>query len=125
MNTVIKDEKRQEGRHDTIKWFVVAIIIAAGVWGNSHFQEVSLLYRVMVLVFMGIVVAFVAKQTRKGSLFWEMLKEAKAEVRRVVWPTRQEVIQTTLIVLVVVLLMGLVLWGVDSLLGWVVKNFIQ
>jgi preprotein translocase subunit SecE len=54
----------------------------------------------------------------KGHCFlWRWLKEARTEIRKVVWPTRQETTQTTLIVVAVVLVMALVLWGLDSLLG--------
>ncbi|MEX5381397.1 preprotein translocase subunit SecE, partial [Acinetobacter towneri] len=50
-----------------------------------------------------------------------LLKEARVEIRKVVWPTRQETMQTTLIVVAVVLVMALLLWGLDSLLGWLVS----
>ncbi|MBP5143215.1 preprotein translocase subunit SecE, partial [Pseudomonas chlororaphis] len=49
------------------------------------------------------------------------VKEARTEIRKVVWPTRQETTQTTLIVVAVVLVMALLLWGLDSLLGWLVS----
>ncbi|WP_438504165.1 preprotein translocase subunit SecE [Acinetobacter towneri] len=49
------------------------------------------------------------------------MKEARVEIRKVVWPTRQETMQTTLIVVAVVLVMALLLWGLDSLLGWLVS----
>jgi preprotein translocase subunit SecE len=50
-----------------------------------------------------------------------LAKEARVEIRKVVWPTRQETTQTTLIVVAVVLVMALVLWGLDSLLGWLIS----
>ena len=68
---------------------------------------------------------FVALQTEKGQMFWGLLRDAKAEVRKVVWPTRQETVQTTMIVVVVVLVMSLILWLLDSLLGWTVSSFIR
>jgi preprotein translocase subunit SecE len=52
------------------------------------------------------------------------MKEAQVEVRRVVWPTRQEVNQTTLVVVAVVLVMAVILWGLDSLLGWLASLII-
>jgi len=125
MSTVNKEVKQPRTRSETGKWIVVALIIAVGVWGNAYFNQVMLLYRVLALVVLGIIGVAIAKQTRQGHLFWEMLKEAKAEVRRVIWPTRQETMQTTLIVVVVVLLMGLVLWGIDTLLSWLVQSFIS
>jgi len=53
-----------------------------------------------------------------------LLKEARIEIRKVVWPTRPETIQTTLIVVAVVLVMALILWGLDTFLGWIISQFI-
>ncbi|GFR96134.1 protein translocase subunit SecE [Elysia marginata] len=111
-------------RFDGLKWVVVALLVVVGVGGNYYFSAESLLYRVIGLVVLGVVAAVVAFQTDKGRVFWELLKDAKAEVRKVVWPTRQETVQTTLVVVAVVLVMGLVLWGLDSLLGWLVSSLI-
>ena len=126
INTVNSKGVTQEAkRFEKSKWAVIALIIAVAVWGNVHFGQMLLLYRVLALVGLGIVAAFIALQTRKGALFWNMLKEAKAEVRKVIWPTRQETMQTTLIVVIAVVIMGLILWGIDSLLGWLVQRFIS
>jgi len=51
---------------------------------------------------------------------WQLLKSSRTEIRKVVWPTRQETTQTTLIVVVFVFIMALILWGIDSVLGWLV-----
>ena len=113
-----------DGRFDVIKWVVVALIVSVGVFGDSYFSAEPVLYRAIALVVLGIVAAFVALQTSKGKAFWSLLKEARIEIRKVVWPTRQETTQTTMIVVAVVLVMALVLWGLDSLLGWIVSQFI-
>ena len=68
--------------------------------------------------------AFVAVQTERGRNTWVLLKEARSEIRRVVWPTNQETTQTTLVVLVLVLIFALILWGLDSLLSWAVSSTI-
>jgi len=47
-------------------------------------------------------------------------KESRTEVRKVVWPTRQEANQTTLIVLAATLVMALILWGLDGIIVRVV-----
>jgi preprotein translocase subunit SecE len=59
--------------------------------------------------------------TAKGQAFLQLLKDANIERRKVVWPTRQETTQTTMIVVAVVVVVGLALWGLDTLLGWLVK----
>lgn len=125
MATVNKDIKQSSKSSDMAKWLFIFLIVALGVWGNAYFSKVLLLYRILALIGLGVVAALLTIQTKKGQLFWEMLKEAKREVRRIVWPTRQETTQTTLIVVVVILVIGLILWGIDSLLGFLVKSFIS
>lgn len=114
-----------DDRLDIPKWIVVAVIVIAGVYGNHYFAAEPVLYRALALVVLGLVAGFVALQTTKGKAFWALLKEARIEIRKVVWPTRSETTQTTLIVVAVVLVMALVLWGLDTLLGWIISQFIS
>ena len=109
---------------DVLKWIVVAVIVLVGVAGNHYFAAESVLYRAVALVALGLVAGFVALQTVKGKAFWALLKEARIEIRKVVWPNRTETTQTTLIVVAVVLVMALILWGLDTLLGWIISKFI-
>jgi preprotein translocase subunit SecE len=111
-------------RFDLVKWLVVFVLVAAGVAGNQYFNAESLLYRVLALVALGLVAALVALQTDRGRRFATLLKEARVEIRKVVWPTRPELVQTTVIVLVFVLVVALILWGMDSLISWLVAGFI-
>ncbi|HIQ52154.1 MULTISPECIES: preprotein translocase subunit SecE [Pseudomonas] len=111
----------KDSRFDLVKWLVVAALVVVGVVGNQYFSAEPVLYRVLGLVALGAVAAFVAFQTARGQAFAVLLKEARVEIRKVVWPTRQETTQTTLIVVAVVLVMALLLWGLDSLLGWLVS----
>jgi len=111
-------------RFDALKWILVGLLVAAGVVGNAYYAEESLLYRVLALVVLAAMAGFVALKTAKGIAFWSLLKEARVEIRKVVWPTRAETRQTTLIVLLVVVLVGLLLWGLDSLLSWAVSGII-
>jgi preprotein translocase subunit SecE len=106
----------KDSRFDLVKWLVVAALVVVGVVGNQYFSAEPVLYRVLGLVVLGAVAAFVAFQTARGQSFAVLLKEARVEIRKVVWPTRQETTQTTLIVVAVVLVMALLLWGLDSLL---------
>ena len=110
-----------ESRFDLLKWLVVVALVVVGVVGNQYYSASPILYRVLALLAIAGVAAFVALQTAKGKSFFVLAKEARAEIRKVVWPTRQETTQTTLIVVAVVLVMALLLWGLDSLLGWLVS----
>tara|TARA_R110000823_G_scaffold223002_1_gene351214 strand:+ start:342 stop:704 length:363 start_codon:yes stop_codon:yes gene_type:complete len=111
-------------RFDTLKWVVVFGLVAVAVVGNSYFSEQSLLYRVLGIVAISIVAGLVALQTAKGAAFWDLVRGSRTEIRKVVWPTRQETVQTTMIVVVFVILVALLLWGLDTFLSWLVSQFI-
>jgi preprotein translocase subunit SecE len=108
-------------RFDLLKWLVVVALVVIGVVGNQYYSAAPVLYRVLALIVIAAVAAYVALQTAKGKSFFVLAKEARTEIRKVVWPTRQETAQTTMIVVAVVLVMALLLWGLDSLLGWLVS----
>jgi preprotein translocase subunit SecE len=65
--------------------------------------------------------AAIALQTAPGRALWEFIADARMEVRKVVWPTRQETIQTTLIVMAMVVVVGLVLWLFDTILMGILR----
>ena len=109
---------------DWLKWLIVAGLVAGGIYGNWYFQDESLLLRVIGLLVGAAAAGFIAIQTERGRTTWQLLKEARSEIRRVVWPSHQETTQTTLVVLVLVVLFALILWGLDSLLSWIVSSVI-
>ena len=109
---------------DWLKWGLVAIIVALAVYANWYYQEQSLFLRVLGLLIAGAVAFLVAVKTEKGNTAWNLIKEARSEIRRVVWPTNNETTQTTLVVLVMVFIFSLILWGLDSLLSWLVSSLI-
>jgi preprotein translocase subunit SecE len=121
MSTKVEDATY---RLDAAKWLLVLAIIAAGIYGNTIYATVTLLYRALAGVALAGLVVLIALQTEKGHAAWNLAKEARVEVRKVVWPTRQETTQTTLIVVAVVLFVSLVLWGLDSSLSWAIKGLI-
>jgi preprotein translocase subunit SecE len=106
---------------DTAKWLVVFALVAVAVVGNSYYSEESLLYRVLGILAIAAIAGMVALQTAKGAAFWALVKGSRTEIRKVVWPTRQESVQTTLIVVAFVILVALLLWGLDSFFGWLVS----
>ncbi|WP_166269325.1 preprotein translocase subunit SecE [Marinobacter caseinilyticus] len=120
------ESKAESGtsRFDSVKWLVVFALVAVGVVGNQYFSAESILYRVLGLVALAVVATLVALQTDRGRRFAALLKEARVEIRKVVWPTRPELIQTTVIVVVFVLVVALLLWGMDSLISFLVSGFI-
>jgi len=113
-------EEQPSSSFDTLKWGVIFLLLTAAVAGNYVYGEESVLIRAIAIVVMVGIAGLIALQTEKGRNAALFAKEARTEVRKVVWPTRQEAIQTTGIVLVVTLLMSLLLWGLDSILFWLV-----
>jgi preprotein translocase subunit SecE len=116
--------ENKAGSLDWLKWLVVAALLAGGVFANWYYQDEMLLLRVAGLLATAAVAILLALQTERGKAIWSLLKEARTEVRRVVWPTNQETTQTTLVVIAIVFVFALILWGLDSLLGWIVSSII-
>lgn len=116
--------EKENGSLDLLKWLLVFVFVAAGVVGNYYFAAESLLYRILALLVLAVVAGWIALQTIKGKQFAALVAEARIEIRKVVWPTRQELTQTTMIVVAFVLVVALLLWGIDSLIGWVVSGVI-
>lgn len=114
----------QGGSMDLLLWGVVLVLVIAGIYGNSYFAAESMLYRVIGLLILAGAAGWVAAQTVKGRAFVNLCLEARTEIRKVVWPTRAETMHTTLIVAVVVMVVALILWGLDSLLSWVITLII-
>jgi len=107
---------------DTVKLMVVVALLVAGVYGFYTFAEQPLWIRLVGLLAVVAAAVFVALQTAVGRSIWEFATDSRAEVRKVVWPTRQETLQTLLIITIAVLLTALFLWLVDSLLFSVVRH---
>lgn len=116
------------GSLNAIKWVAsIAILIAATLGGRyvpDLLPQLPSWVRIIVLVVLGLAGLGIALLTSQGAAFLKLLKEAQIEARRIVWPTKDETMQTTMIVVAVVLVMSLILWGLDSLFGWIVSAII-
>ncbi len=111
-------------RLDALKWILVIALVAAGVVGNSHFSAESVFFRALALLVVAAVALFIAINTAKGASIADIVRGAFVELRKVVWPSRQETNQTTLIVVAVVIFTSIVLWGLDSLFGFIASRLI-
>jgi len=109
---------------DWLKWALVFGILGLGIFGNWYYQDQSLLYRVLAMLVLAVSAFAMAVQTERGRIAWTLIKESRGEIRRVVWPTWNETTQTTMIVLVLVLIFSLILWLLDSGLSWLVSTII-
>ena len=109
---------------DSLKWLLAMAIVAGGIYANSYYAVIEPLFRAIAGVLVAAFTVGVILQTEKGAAAWNLAKEARVEVRKVVWPTTQETTQTTLIVVGVVILVALILWALDSSLSWGVRGVI-
>ncbi|TAK59701.1 preprotein translocase subunit SecE [Methylobacter sp.] len=106
---------------DVVKQVFSVVFVVAGVAAFYYFSEIPLLYRVLGLVTVAIIVAGMMLTTGIGRIVWGFVLESKQEVRKVVWPTRDETFRTTLLVFAMVIIVGFVLWLLDMFLFWGVR----
>jgi preprotein translocase subunit SecE len=106
---------------DVVKQVMSVIFVVSGVGAFYYFSEIALLYRVLSLVAVIVIAMGMLLTTGLGRSFLGFVAESKQEVKRVVWPTREETMRTTLMVFVMVFIVGLVLWVLDMCLFWGIR----
>ena len=121
MSSKVED---QAPKLDSVKWLLVVAVILGGVYANSFYATEPLLYRAIAGLVLVAIVIGIMLQTVIGQATWDLAKESRVEIRKVVWPTRQETVQTTMIVVAVVIVVALILWALDSSVSWVVQGVI-
>ncbi len=122
MNTLAKEEA---SGLDVLKYVLSLVLISAGVVAFYKFSEYSQLYRVLGMVAIVISSLGIMMTTSIGRQSWAFAKESRLEVRKVVWPSRSETMQTTLMVFAMVIIVGLILWLLDMFLLWSVTSLID
>ncbi len=110
---------------DKGKLALAAGVFMAGVVGFYLLEDQSDLIRVIGMVAVAAVAIAIAMTSQPGKNAWAFAQEARQELRRVVWPTRQESIQTTLIVLVMVFVVAVLLWLMDMFFMWGVGALVR
>jgi len=122
MNAQVEEESKA---FDLVKQGMSLLFVVAGVAGFYYFAELpgfTLLYRVLALVAVVLLALGIMLTTSTGRNVWGFALEAKQEVRKVVWPTREETIRTTLLVFGMVFIVGLILWFLDMFLFWGIRS---
>lgn len=112
------DEAKTKSLWDNVLWALVIILLVAGLWANYHYSAIDWPLRLAGWIILACIIVAIASITALGKRIFLFAKEARGELRKVYWPTRQETIQTTMVVVGMVMVMAIVLWGIDSgLLG--------
>ncbi len=111
------------GAGDKLRWWLAIAIIIAGVAANLYFVDTyPTIIRVLMVLGGVLVGGFVGYTTHKGKEFAKFVKNANIERQKIVWPTKNETVQTTIMVLILVVIIGfflfLVDWGFSSLIEY-------
>ena len=109
---------------DRMRWILAVLFIAVGTGGFYYFADQALLYRVLGVVALFALAAFVLSSSAHGLRLRGFMREARVEVRKMVWATRAETLQTSLVVFIAVIFMAMFLWLLDRLLAWLISGFL-
>jgi preprotein translocase subunit SecE len=121
-----KAEKDKSAFADTLLLLVSVIMLLGGITAYYYYQDLAITpVRVAALIGVTLLASWVAAQSQKGGAFFRFLKEADIERRKVVWPTHQEAVQTSLMVIVVVIIISLFLASVDWMIGALVRSLLS
>jgi preprotein translocase subunit SecE len=106
---------------DALKLAAGVVILAAGVAGFYLLVDLPIWLRWIIVLAALVAGALVGLQSYQGKTFWQFVQSSRIELRKVVWPNRQETMQVTLVVFVMIIVLGFFFWGVDTLLGFLTK----
>ena len=113
-------EKNIESKSNNTYLIVSIVVLISGMILFYYFSDVRLFYRVLAMILVVILSGFIGYQSDFGKLVYSYISDSKVEIKKVTWPTKQETTQTTLGVIVVVIIVGILLWLFDMLLGWAI-----
>lgn len=106
---------------DTIKLVLAILFLVAGIFGYYYFSEYAQIYRVLGVVGAVVVSMLFGLTTDQGRVLRAYAHDSRMELSRVVWPTRRETMQVTMLVVVMVFAVGMALWLLDMFLFWGVQ----
>ena len=113
-------EKNIESKSNNTYLIVSIVVLISGMILFYYFSDVRLFYRVLAMISVVVLSGFIGYQSDFGKLVYSYISDSKVEIKKVTWPTKQETTQTTLGVIVVVIIVGILLWLFDMLLGWAI-----
>jgi preprotein translocase subunit SecE len=120
-----KVENSKSAFADTFLLLISVILLLGGIGAYYYYQDLAITpVRVAALITVTLFASWVAAQSQKGAMFFRFLKESDIERRKVVWPTHQEAVQTSLMVIVVVIIISLFLAAVDWMIGSIVRSLL-
>ena len=120
-----KAEKGQASAKGSAYLLLSVVMLLGGIAAYYYYRDLAITpVRVAGLIAVTLLASWVASRSETGAAFFRFLKEADIERRKVVWPSHQEALQTSLMVIVVVIIISLFLAGVDWTLGALVRQLL-
>ena len=98
---------------DKVKLILAIVVLIGGIAGYYYYPELSVLIRAGGVLASVVIAIVIVMQTAMGRDMWQFIQTSRVELRKVVWPNRQDTTQTTLAVIVFVIILGLFFWGLD------------
>jgi preprotein translocase subunit SecE len=122
--TTATEHSSESGVLDILKLLIAAGTLVGGLYGYYYYIELSLPLRVL-MVLGGLAAGIgIAMTSTQGRRLWAFIQGSRIEIRKVIWPTKQETTQTSIAVFVFTLVMALFFWGLDSFLLWLTKTLV-
>ena len=118
-------ETSESGALDTIKLLIAAAALVGGLYAY-YYYEADFAQAIRVLMVLGGTAAGIgiAMTTAQGQRLWHFIQGSRVEIRKVIWPTKQETTQTAIAVFVFTLIMMLFFWVLDSGLLWLTRTLV-
>ena len=107
---------------DKVKLLLAIAALISGIGGYYYYPDMSVLIRAGGVLASVVIAIAIVMQTAMGRNAWQFIQGSRVELRKVVWPNRQDTTQTTLAVIVFVIILGVFFWGLDMGLLWVTKT---
>jgi preprotein translocase subunit SecE len=124
-NMATQTEINQGSALDTVKLVLAAIVLIGGLYGYYYYENAAALPLRVLMVLAGTAIGIaIAMSSTQGRRLWAFIQGSRVEIRKVVWPTRQETTQTAIAVFVFTLIMALFFWALDSGLLWITQKLV-
>ncbi len=117
-------ETSESGVLDILKLLIAAGVLVGGLFAYYYYIEVSLPLRVLMVLGGTVAGIAIGMTSTQGKRLWAFIQGSRVEIRKVVWPTREETTQTAIAVFVFTLIMALFFWGLDSFLLWLTRSLV-
>ncbi|WWO96383.1 MAG: preprotein translocase subunit SecE [Candidatus Dasytiphilus stammeri] len=114
-----KYQRRYRGV-EILKWILAVILLMIAIMSN-HYQNIRLVIRILTVIITILTAVFIVSLTKNGKVLLNFFLESQQEMRRIIWPSKQETLHTTLIVVTATAIMSLILWGLDRILFFIIS----